>query len=69
MIHPTFTNIDRLFVQSFKVGHNDPTKNYFDKYYLPLVEIKYFNALLDNKRFFDQPVINKQEAYENLVQM
>ena len=36
---------------------------------MPLVEIKYFNALLDNKQFFDQPVKSKQEAYEKLVQM
>ena len=31
-----------------------------------LVEIKVFNALIDNKPFFDQPVKNKQEAYEKL---
>ena len=36
---------------------------------MPLVEIKDFNALLDNKSFFDQPVKNTQEAYEKLVEM
>ena len=36
---------------------------------MPLVEIKDFNALVDNKRFFDQPVKNKQEANEKLVKM
>ena len=30
---------------------------------MPLVEIKYFNALIGNKPFFDHPVKNKQEAY------
>ena len=30
--------------------------------YIPLVEIKDFNALIDNKPFFDQPVKNKQEV-------
>ena len=40
-----------------------------DKYYMPLVEIKDFNALIDNKPFFDQPVKNKQEAYEKLIEM
>ena len=34
-----------------------------------LVEIKNFNALIDNKPFFDQPVKNKQEAYEKLIEM
>ena len=56
MIDPTLRNIYKLFVLSFKNGNDDPTINYFDKYYMPLVEIKYFNALIDNKLFFDQPV-------------
>ena len=34
---------------------------------MPLVEIKDCNALIDNKPFFDQPVKNKQEAYEKLI--
>ena len=41
----------------------------FDKYYMPLIEIKDFNALIDNKPFFDQPVKNKQEGYEKLIEM
>ena len=36
---------------------------------MPLVEIKDFNALIDNKSFFDQPVKNKLEVYENLTKM
>ena len=62
LIHPTFRNINRLFVLSFKNGDNDPTRNYFDKYYMPFLEVKEFNELSDNKPFFDQPVKNKQEA-------
>ena len=34
---------------------------------MPLVEIKDFNALIDNKPFFDQQV--KKEAYEKLIEM
>ena len=34
---------------------------------MPLVEIKDCNALIDNKPFFDQPVKNKQEVYEKLI--
>ena len=45
------------------------TRNSFDKYYMPLVEIKDFNALFDNKPFFNQPVKIKQEAYEKLIEM
>ena len=32
---------------------------------MPLVEIKDFNVLSDDKTYFDEPVKNKQEAYEN----
>ena len=36
---------------------------------MPLVEIKNVNALIKNKPFFDQPVKNKPETYEKLVEM
>ena len=68
LIDPTFRNINRLFVLSFKNGNDDPSRDVFDKYYMPLVEIKDFNALIDNKPFFDQPVKNKQ-AHEKLIEM
>ena len=51
MIDPTFRNINR-FVLSFKNGDSDPERNSFDKHYMPLVEFKDFNALIDNKPFF-----------------
>ena len=62
-------NINRLFVLSFKNGDDNPVRNSFDEYCKSLVEIKDFNALIDNKPFFDQPVKDKQEAYEKLVEM
>ena len=36
---------------------------------MPLVEIKIFNALINKKLFFDQPVKNKQEANDKLIEM
>ena len=62
LIDPTFSNINRLFVLSFKNGDNDPTMKYLYKYYMPLVEIKDFNVLIDNKPFIDQPVKNKTRS-------
>ena len=68
MIDPTFRNVNRLFVLSFKASENDPTRSPFEKYYMPLVEIKDFNALIDNKPFSDQPLKNKL-GFEKLVKM
>ena len=36
---------------------------------MQLVEIKDFNALIDNKPFFDHPIKNKQEVYDKLIKM
>ena len=60
MTDPTFRSINRLFVLLFKNGNNNPRRTSLDKY---------LNALTDNKPFFDQPVRNKQEAYEKFVEM
>ena len=56
LIDPTFTNVNTLFVLSFE---NKEDRKYFSKYYVPKVEIKYFNVLIDRKSFFDVPVKNK----------
>ena len=36
LIDPTFRNINRLFVLTFKNGNNDPTRDSVNKYYMPL---------------------------------
>ena len=66
MSDPTSWNNNRLFVLSFKKDNDDPTRDSFD---MPLVEIIDFNALIDNKPVFDQPVKSKQEAYEKHIKM
>ena len=63
LIDATLSNIHTLLVLLFKNGNNDLTRNSFDKYYMPSVEIKDFNALIDNKSFFNEPVKIKQEVY------
>ena len=69
MIYPTFKNINKLFASSFKYGDNGPTRDSFDNFCMPLVEIKDFNALIHNKPFLDRSLKNKQETYKKLVQM
>ena len=66
LIDPTFRNINRLFVLSLKIGKNDPVKNSFDKCYMPLVEIKYFNGLIYNKSVLTRQPEANQEHMKNL---
>ena len=49
LIDPTFTNVNRLFVLTFE---NEYYRTSFSKYYVPKVEIKEFNVLIDEKPFF-----------------
>ena len=74
LIDPAFTNVNRLFVLPFQriAGENNTTKDYrdsFSHYYVPNVEIKDFNVLIDGKSFFDLPVKNEEEAYEKIIDM
>ena len=69
LINSAFRNINRLFVLSLKNGDDDPTRNSCDEYYIPLLEIKGFDTLIDNKPFSEHPVKSKQEVYEKLAEM
>ena len=66
LIDPTFTNVNRLFVLAFE-NENDGTS--FSKYYALKVEIKDFNVLIDGKPFFEIHIKNKEEAYEQIIEM
>ena len=56
LIDPTFINVNRLFVNA------SDNRDSFSDYYVPNVEIKDFNVLIDGKSFFDLPVKNEEEA-------
>ena len=48
LIDPTFRKVNRLFVLSLE---NEEDRTSFPKYYVPKVEIKDFNVLIDGKNF------------------
>ena len=58
--------MNRLFVLSF-LSANDRIS--FSEYYVPEAEMKDFNVLIDGKPFFEIPVKNKEEAYEQIIEM
>ena len=53
LIDTTFSNFNRLFILSFE-NEDDKTSHY--KYYLPNLEIKDYNVLIDGNAFFQLPV-------------
>ena len=63
LVDPSFQGINRLFVLSFE---NEDDRTSHSTYYLPKVEIKDYNVMIDGKNFFDQPINSDLKTYENI---
>ena len=63
LVERSFQGVNRLFVLAFE---NDAQRTSNKRYYIPNVEIKDYNVMIDGKNFFDQPVKNNKVTYENI---
>ena len=63
LIEPSFQGVNRFFVLAFE---NDDDRTSSDEYYLPTVEIKDYNIMINGENFFDQPIKNNKVTYENI---
>ena len=63
LAEPSFQGVNGLFVLAFK---NDAQRTSNKIYYLPNVEMKDYNIIIDGKSSFDQPVKNIKVTYENI---
>ena len=63
LVEPSFQGINRLFVLAFE---NDNRRTSDDRYYIPTVEIKDYNIVIDGENIFDQPIKNNKVTYENI---
>ena len=61
LILPNFQGANRVFVLSYEdIAHQTSYKMHF----LPTVEIKDYNVMIDGRKCFDQPVKNDLRTYE-----
>ena len=71
-IDSTFTKFNTLFVLSFeRIEENIVKKDHRDSfyyYYVPNVEIKDFNVLIDGKSFLDLPLKHEEKVYEKIME-
>ena len=63
LVEPSFQEINRLFVLAFE---NDNHRTSDELYYLPTVEIKDYNIVINGENFFDQPIKNNKITYDNI---
>ena len=43
-----------------------PTKNGQRKYYLPRIDLKIYNVIIDGRNFYDNPIESDNEKYREL---
>ena len=61
LVEQLFQGINRIFVLAFG---DDAQRTGNKRYYLPNVEIKDCNVMIDGKTFFDQPIKNDKITYK-----
>ena len=66
LVEPSFQGVNRLFVLAFE---NDFDSTSDSKYYIPDVEIKNYNIMINGENFFDQPIKNNKVTYENITKI
>ena len=65
-VDSSFQGVNRPFVLSFE---NEADRTSYSTYYLPKIEIKDYNIMIDGKNFFDQPTNSDLKTYENILKI
>ena len=60
LAEPSFQGVNKPFVLAFE---NDTQRTSGKDYYLPNVEIKYYNVMINGENFFDQPIKNNKVTF------
>ena len=62
LVEPSFQGINRIFPLVYE---NDAKRTNTGRYYLPNVDIKNFNFMINGENVFDQPIKDNKVTYEN----
>ena len=66
LIDPSFQGVNRLFVLAFE---NDVQRKVHSGYYLPNIEIKIYNVMINGENFSDQPIKDNKVTYEDIIKV
>ena len=65
-LDPSFQGVNRLFVMAHSRETGQPDRNSPKKYYLPRIDLKKYNVIIDGRNFYDNPIESYIEKYEEL---
>ena len=63
LVNASFQGVYRLFALPFE---NENARTLHSTYYLPKIEIKDYNVMIDGINFFHQPINSMNKTYENI---
>ena len=65
-LDPSFQGVNRLFVMAYNGEDDEPTRDGRTKYYLPRIDLKKYNVIIDGRNFYDNPIESDIEKYREL---
>ena len=65
-LDPSFQGVNRLFIMAYSREDGQPDKNSQQKYYLPRIDLKKYNVMIDGRNFYDNPIESDIEKYREL---
>ena len=66
-LDPSFQGANRLFLMAYsRADDNQATRNGQKKYYLPRIDLKKYNVIIDGRNFYDNPIESDIEKYREL---
>ena len=65
-LDPSFQGVNRLSVMAYTRANGQPTRNGQRKYYLPRIDLKKYNVIIDGRNFYDNPIESDIEKYREL---
>ena len=69
-LDPSFKGVNRLFVMAYSRENDDQsTRNGQTKYYLPRIDLKKYNVIIDGRNFYDNPIDSDIEKYRELKKL
>ena len=66
-LDPSFQGVNRLFLMAYsRADENQATRNGERKYYLPRIDLKEHNVIINRRNFYDNPIESDIEKYREL---
>ena len=65
-LDPSFQRVNRLFIMAYSREGGQPSINSHEKNYLPRIDLRKYNVIIDGINFYDNPIKSDIEKYREL---